>query len=419
MARPRKRRQWGSGYVSERAPGRWSIQWYEKGRRHTRGRYTSREEAERTLKKVMSEIVQERDGMPPDMSGVPTLAALAKDFIEQRKLTHRAGAEDEYRWKKHIEPHFGHLQPHEVDTGRILDFIEAKRKEGLNPATIRIFVSILSRLYARLVAKKLATTNPCKGDSIEDLRPLMRSTHDPDTVPFIEKLDDVRRIYLDLRERHEALGVAYAIGAFAGLRPGELFALRWSSVDLQARRIHVEESVKGPLKDKKSRVVPILDPLLPVLTGLKVKSGGTGRVIPPLRRDGKKVDKHTPGRFLRATLKKLGLQREGLGWYEATRHTFASQWILAGGSIEKLSKVLGHYSVVMTERYAHLRTDLFADGVYGTIPCDLQPAGEVVTLPVGSESGAESGALSSRIAARPNGARATPRHHKENAGAAL
>jgi hypothetical protein len=30
-----------------------------------------------------------------------------------------------------------------------------------------------------------------------------------------------------------------------------------------------------------------------------------------------------------------------------------------GGSIEKLKEILGHYSVVITERYAHLRPDLF------------------------------------------------------------
>ena len=83
----------------------------------------------------------------------------------------------------------------------------------------------------------------------------------------------------------------------AGLRTGEIFALRWLHVDLAARRIHVRESVKGPLKDKDSRVVPILDPLLPILSEWKLKSGGEGIVIPPLRRDGRKIDKGTPGRF--------------------------------------------------------------------------------------------------------------------------
>jgi len=41
----------------------------------------------------------------------------------------------------------------------------------------------------------------------------MRPTHDPRTTPFVEKLDDLRRIYLHLPE---PLNVAYAIGALAG-----------------------------------------------------------------------------------------------------------------------------------------------------------------------------------------------------------
>src|SRR5216684_9341342 len=99
----------------------------------------------------------------------------------------------------------------------------------------------------------------------------------PKNTPFIERLDDVRRIFLALPE---PLNVAYAIGALAGLRTGEVFALRWSHVDLVARRIHVRESINGPLKDGDSRIVPVLDALLPILTEWKLKSGGAGRVIP-------------------------------------------------------------------------------------------------------------------------------------------
>ena len=101
------------------------------------------------------------------------------------------------------------------------------------------------------------------------------------------------------------------------------------------------------------------------------------------------MNKQTPGRHLRRTLDRLCLAQPGLGWYEATRHTFASQWVLAGHSIEKLSKILGHYSVVMTERYVHLRPDLFADRDLGAIVIDLGSGGaEPVTLGVktGSES---------------------------------
>jgi len=256
-------------------------------------------------------------------------------------------------------------------------FIEAKLAQKANPATVRIYIALLSALFADLCERGIAHSNPARGLPRSTMR-LMRSTHDPRTTPFIEKLTDVRRIYLALPE---PLNVAFAIGALAGLRTGEVFALRWQHVDVPARRIHVRESVRGPLKDKDSRMVPILDALAPILKAWKLKSGGEGRIIPPLRCDGEKIDKHTPGAYLRAALTQLDLARPGLGWYEATRHTFASQWVMAGGSIEKLKEILGHYSVVMTERYAHLRPDLFPASDLGTIRVDLtQTDAEVVQL---------------------------------------
>ncbi len=48
------------------------------------------------------------------------------------------------------------------------------------------------------------------------------------------------------------------------------------------------------------------------------------------------------------------MRSSALTGYQATRHTFASQWVLAGGSIEKLKEIMGHISVIVTEQYAHL-----------------------------------------------------------------
>jgi integrase len=43
------------------------------------------------------------------------------------------------------------------------------------------------------------------------------------------------------------------------------------------------------------------------------------------------------------------------------RHTFASQWVMGGGSLFKLQKILGHKSAQMTLRYAHLAPDAFTE----------------------------------------------------------
>jgi integrase len=326
------------------------------------------------LAKVRADVLAGEVGLPADPELAPTLGELIDDWLKRRKLTNRAGAEDGYRWHKHLAPFFGHLRPAEISHAEIRRFTEGKLGK-LNPATIRICVSLLSSLFVDLQERHLADHNPARGLP-PSLSRLMRPTYDPRTTPFLERVEDIRRVHLALPE---PLHMAFAVGALGGLRTGEVFALRWSRIDLEARRIHVRESVKGPLKDKDSRIVPIMDSLLPILKAWKLETGGAGLFAPPMRKDGDHIDRQTPGTYLRLALVKLGLMTEHLDhpklWYSCTRHTFASQWVMAGGSIEKLKEMLGHYSVVVTERYAHLRPELFTAKDLATVSVDLTPGG--------------------------------------------
>lgn len=384
MAPRRRKRSHGSGQViaPRVAGGPWAIRYREGDKRQFRSGFETREMAERVLARIAGDAAVGRAGLPPNPREAPTVATLATDFLERRKLTNRAGHDDHLRWKKHIGPHFGHLRPGEVTAAHVRRFVEAKLADDLAAGTVRILVALLSSLFEDLVERGIAPANPARRLP-RSTRRLCKPTHDPRTTPFIEKLEDVRRIFLALPE---PLNVAYAIGALAGLRTGEVFALKWAHVDLAARRIHVRESVKGPLKDKDSRVVPILDALQPVVAKWKLATGGEGLVIPPMRKDGGRIHKATPGKYLQRALTQLGLARPGLRWYQATRHTFASQWVLNGGAIEKLKEVLGHYSVVVTERYTHLRPDLFAQRDLGTLPLEMA-AGAGVPVQIGQTLG--------------------------------
>ncbi len=403
MARRSKRRQRGTGQVFQKAPGSWAIRWWEGRKCRFKGGFTDRVTAERALDRIRGEIAQNRAGLPPDPKGFPALSELADAWLERRDSTHRCADDDRGRWDNHLAPHFAHLKPSEVDTAKIRAFIEKKRKEGLSPATVRLCVMLLSSLFGDLCERSAetgATANPVRALP-KSARALIRPDHDPRTTPFVEKLADVRRIYLALEE---PVSVAYAVGALAGLRTGEILALKWEHVDLANRRVHVRESVGGPLKDKDSRVVPVLDALHPILTQWKLRTGGSGLVVPPMRSDGERCDQHTVGKYLRAALKELKLPR--ITWYQATRHTFASQWVMSGGSIEKLREMLGHCSVLVTERYAHLRPDSFSDRDRGTIAVDLRPGGEVARAEPGTiEHPMSTGAGSERASAA--GGRAT------------
>ncbi len=67
----------------------------------------------------------------------------------------------------------------------------------------------------------------------------------------------------------------------------------------------------------------------------------------------------------------------------ALRHTFGTRWLQAGGDIYKLSKILGHSSVGVTEaHYAHLlKDDLVAASQQVRIPVAPRGEGNVVRMP--------------------------------------
>jgi len=91
------------------------------------------------------------------------------------------------------------------------------------------------------------------------------------------------------------------------------------------------------------------------------------------------VRPETLRRHLATALEDCGLP--ALSWYQCTRHTFASQFILNGGSLELLRQLMGHSSVTTTERYAHLKPDLYREAIYTTMAIDLSaPAGTVVLM---------------------------------------
>ncbi len=189
-------------------------------------------------------------------------------------------------------------------------------------------------------------------------------------------------MFLALPEER-GLRVAFAVGALGGLRTGEVLALAWESIDLDARRMSIHEQVRnsklGPVKDDDARIVPIMDDLMPVLVEYRLKTGGRGRLFLP-DRPGRRAGKNgAPSRFMRintlhdaldTALEKCGLP-PSLTWYQATRHTFASQWVMAGGSLEKLAAILGHSSTEVTKRYAHLRPDAFTDADRGLVRVKL------------------------------------------------
>jgi integrase len=364
MAKKKRRRGKGLGTVYRRGQ-LWSIAWVANGAKIYEHGFPDEDTARRVLAVKIGDLAAGRGGLKtPKRSG--PLAGLVAEWLKVRWTTHRAANKDEGRWKKHLAPFLGRYSPDDVDIAMLKKIIAVKLAEGLSPATVRLLMRLVSTLYSDLIDDGKATRNPARMLP-KKTRALIKPTYDPKKTPFIEHKKDIARIYQQLPMPYS---VAFALSALAGLRPGEVRALKWANVDLERRRIYVRESVKGPTKDKDSREAPIVPGLHELLVGWRKENpkphndlvcppslGMRGKAAPGARRQYLGEARMTA--TIKTACRKLTLPE--LTFYEAGRHTFASQWVLNGGSIEKLREILGHSTVLVTERYAHLKPELFQE----------------------------------------------------------
>ena len=67
--------------------------------------------------------------------------------------------------------------------------------------------------------------------------------------------------------------------------------------------------------------------------------------------------------------------------FHGLRHTFASHWVLHGGDIFRLQKILGHKSIDLTMRYAHLAPEAFAEDFGRLGSCAPASEAEILEFP--------------------------------------
>jgi integrase len=364
MAKKKRRRGKGLGTVYRRGQ-LWSIAWVVNGAKVYEHGFPDEDTARRVLAVKLGDLAAGRGGIKKPKPAGP-LAGLVEEWLKVRRTTHRAADQDANRWENHLAPFLGRYSPDDVDVAMLKKIIAVKLADGLSPATVRLLMRLVSTLYSDLIDEGKATKNPARMLP-KKTRALIRPTYDPKKTPFVEHKKHIAAIYQALPAPYN---VAFAISALGGLRPGEVRALKWANVDLERRRIYVRESVKGPTKDKDSREAPIVPGLHALLTEWRKKNrkpyndlvcppsfGILGHAAPGPRRQF--LGEHRMTAFIKKACKKLKLPE--LTFYEAGRHTFASQWVLNGGSIEKLREILGHSTVLVTERYAHLKPELFQE----------------------------------------------------------
>lgn len=123
-----------------------------------------------------------------------------------------------------------------------------------------------------------------------------------------------------------------------GMRRGEIFNLRWQDVDFNAKLIHIEKSKNG-----ERRSIPISDTLFTEFEKETEKKS-----------DEKIIN--IPSWQYQFTNLKNKCEIKNFRFHDL-RHTFASWLAIKGVSLYTIKELLGHKSIEMTQRYAHLSPD--------------------------------------------------------------
>lgn len=145
-----------------------------------------------------------------------------------------------------------------------------------------------------------------------------------------------------------------------GMRLGELRGLRWGDVDFLNSRIHLRQSLTrkqfGPPKSGKSREIPLSPETLKALKSQRHLRGD----LVFCRDDGQPQSRDQWNEVLWRSCRLAGVRK--IGWH-VLRHTFASHLAIRGVSLRAIQKLLGHSTIQMTERYAHLCPSVRRDAV--------------------------------------------------------
>lgn len=252
---------------------------------------------------------------------------------------------------KRLREQFGSSKPGDITPDEVSAYLRYLAGRGYGQRTMSMEFAILNMIFDYSIVKGYASNNPCGPVKLPSGLPKAKRD-----IPTEEQLEAVKKGI------KEPFGLFPYMLLYTGMRRGELLALRWEDIDLEAGVIHVTKSVyfagsasivKEPKTESGKRVVVILDALREVL-----QEPGTGYVF-----GGEKP--LTDYQFRSAWgnwAKAVGLGPGGMKGTDVTphqlRHAFATILYDAGvGEVDTMA-IMGHSSIKVTrEVYTHIRQE--------------------------------------------------------------
>jgi len=243
--------------------------------------------------------------------------------------------------EKHLLPRFGKVPLWEIRRQALQEYVAHLVNKGYAPKTIDHIHDVLSAVLRTAVKWGHLSENPARGLDLPKLKTIRPK--------WILTTEEAQRLLLALEPMAKTM---VGLVLFTGLRRGELFALRWKSVDEPARCLTISEGVyEGHFDSPKTaagiRRIPLSDPALKLLVDWKSQAKRTdAESLVFSTRSGKPISPNNIlCRFVFPVCESLGLPH---ATWLTFRRTYSSWAHVKGVPQKVIAELMGHSNVYTT-----------------------------------------------------------------------
>ncbi|HWG20714.1 MAG TPA: site-specific integrase [Terracidiphilus sp.] len=347
--------------VMERKPGTgiWWIRWTDAdGRRHME-KVGRRSDAIDLLAKRKHEILLKRK-LPEKLRGpVVSLGDLAKDALAHSREANGERSTRELELKLAIiGADFDTRHAEGITKQDIQNWLmEQTEARQWSPATRNRYQAAFSLVFSVAINNGKMQLNPASR--------IKRKAENNDRIRFLLDAEE-KRLLRVLEKRCPRNIPAFLISIHTGMRAGEQFGLHWSQVSLERGIVSLYRTKAG-----KTRHIPLNSIALNEFRYLWKDSGATD----PIFRNRAGESLRGARDWFEPAVAEAKL--DGYTWH-CNRHTFASRLVMAGVDIRTVAALLGHSTIQMTMRYAHLAPNREQQAVDRLVPGSSQGSGDQI-----------------------------------------
>lgn len=265
-----------------------------------------------------------------------------KECLERIRLQYQPSTVATYQGQleKWVHPHWTGKEIRKITKGDVHDVIFGKGLAEKSEFTKRNVFKTVRRIFQMAVEEGILDRNPCAGITVRV------SQSDSKVLTSTE----VEKFLLEAKEGRHRFYPIWAMALMTGMRSGELYALKWSDIDLDASTIAVTKAWNSkcgitPTKSRRARVVPVSEDLKYYLAEAKMASRGVNDFVLPRLNEWERGEQ---ARVTREFCEAIGITSIK---FHDLRATFITNLLARGESLARVMSMVGHSELKTTNGY--------------------------------------------------------------------